>query len=67
MLKDKNGNTQGLLLGYDNYFDYTIEHSGYIYQLSVDGTFPTAQIWWTGSNCTGTPYLNDGESGGVPI
>jgi hypothetical protein len=67
LLKDKNGTSQGYLIAYDNYFNYTVEHSGYIYQLGVDGTFPAAQIWWTGSNCTGTPYLNDGESGGVKM
>ncbi|HXP07870.1 MAG TPA: DNRLRE domain-containing protein [Acidobacteriaceae bacterium] len=67
MLKDKNGVSQGYLISYDNYFDFTVEHSGYIYQVGVDGTFPPAQIYWTGSNCTGTPYLNDGESGGVTM
>ena len=65
MLKDKNGTTQGYLIAYDNYFYFTVEHSGYLYQVGVDGTFPAAQIWWTGSNCTGTPYLNDGISGGA--
>jgi hypothetical protein len=64
-LKDKNGVSQGYLLGYDSYNGFTVEHSGYLYELGPDGTFPAAQIWWTGPNCTGTPYLNDGESGGV--
>ncbi|MBB5317071.1 hypothetical protein HDF09_001740 [Edaphobacter lichenicola] len=67
LLKDKNGASQGYLISYDNYFHYTVEHSGYIYQVGVDGTFPTAQIWWTGSNCTGTPYYNDGGSGGAQM
>jgi hypothetical protein len=67
LLKDKNGTSQGFLISYDNYFDYTVEHSGYLYQLGVDGTFPPVQIWWTGANCTGTPYLNDGLSGGAQM
>jgi hypothetical protein len=67
LLKDKNGNSQGYLISYDNYFNYTVEHSGYLYQLGVDGTFPIAQIWWTGANCTGIPYLNDGIGGGAQM
>lgn len=33
---------------------------------SPDGNddFTSSQIWWTGSGCTGTPYLNDGGVGG---
>ena len=64
MLKDKNGVAQGYLMGYDNYFYFTVENSGYLYQVGVDGTFPAGQIYWTGANCTGTPYLNDGWGGG---
>jgi hypothetical protein len=67
MLKDKNGVSQGFLLGYDNYFYFTVENSGYIYEVGADGTFPAGQIWWTGANCTGTPYLNDGGSGGATM
>jgi hypothetical protein len=67
LLKDKNGNSQGYLISYGKYFNYTVEHSGYLYQLGVDGTFPIAQIWWTGANCTGTPYLNDGIGGGAQM
>jgi hypothetical protein len=50
-------------MGYDSYFYFTVEHSGYFYQIGVDGTFPAGQIYWTGPNCTGTPYLNDGWGG----
>jgi hypothetical protein len=67
LLKDKNGTSQGYLINYDSYFYFTVEHSGYLYQVGVDGTFPAGQIWWTGSNCTGTPYLNDGVSGGAQM
>jgi hypothetical protein len=68
MLKDKNGVSQGYLIGYDNSY-FTVENSGYLYQIDADGTFPPAQIWWTGANCTGTPYLNDGQgnSGGATM
>jgi hypothetical protein len=66
MLKDKNGVSQGYLLGFDSYGGFTVEHSGYIYQVGPDGTFAPAQIYWTNVNCTGTPYLNDGVQGGVP-
>ena len=64
-LKDRNGVSQGYLIGYDNYFYFTVENSGYFYQVGVDGTFFIGQIYWTGANCTGTPYLNDGVSGGA--
>jgi hypothetical protein len=66
LLKDKNGTSQGYLINYDSFFYFTVEHSGYLYQVGADGTFPVGQIWWTGPNCTGTPYYNDslGSSGG---
>ncbi len=31
------------------------------------GTFQPAQIWYTGTNCTGTAYLNDGGDGTPPF
>ena len=63
MLKDANGVSQGNLIAFDNSFKFTVENSGYLYLVGADGAFPTAQIYWTGASCTGTPYLNDGAGG----
>jgi Collagen triple helix repeat (20 copies) len=63
-LKDKNGVSQGNLVSFDSSFYYTVQNAGYFYQVGADGTFPAAQIYWTGPNCTGTPYFNDGMAGG---
>jgi hypothetical protein len=36
--------------------------------VNFDGTFgPAGQIYWTGTNCTGTPLLNDGQEGLTPF
>jgi hypothetical protein len=64
ILKDKNGVSQGNLVSFDNAFYYTIQNAGYFYRIGADGTFPTGQIYWTGANCTGTPYLNSGSGAG---
>ena len=36
--------------------------SGYVLNIGYDGTFPIAQIRWTGAGCTGTPYFNGSGS-----
>jgi hypothetical protein len=42
----------------------TIYNSGYQIYVNLDGTFSPSQIWWnTGTGCSGTGYLNDGQSG----
>jgi hypothetical protein len=66
LLKDKNGVSQGYMLGFNGFY-FTVEYSGYFYWIAADGTFSGDQIYWTGSNCTGTPYLNDGGIGGEPM
>lgn len=59
------GPPSGTLLnsGYGVYLN--VKNGKYFFTFGFDGTFPTAQIWWTGANCTGTPYLNDGDSGDI--
>jgi len=64
-LVDANNVTLGKIL----YFNYNasvniITSNGYIinvYLTPVAGKdFSADQLWWTGTGCTGTPYLNDG-------
>ena len=63
-VKDANGNVLGTLVGGGYGTAITIYKSGYLISVNVDGTFSPSQIWWsTGSSCSGTGYLNDGESG----
>lgn len=61
ILKDANSNSLGFLLG-NSGTGYNTYKAGYFFTIVADGTFVTAQIRWTGANCTGTPYLNDGGS-----
>lgn len=65
-----NSNTRLGTLIYFNY-DGSIQiltSTGYIVSVFMESTgghaFPLSQIYWTGASCTGTPYLNDGLSGG---
>jgi hypothetical protein len=48
-----------------------ITSTGYIVDIlfTPDGTneFPIDQIYWSGANCTGTPFLNDGGTTGSVI
>jgi hypothetical protein len=69
LVKDANGNVVGTLLGNPSGATFTIYKSGYIVNVNIDGTFPSAHIWWTSaSSCAGMPYLNDGNGGlgGIP-
>jgi hypothetical protein len=50
-----------LYAGYGEYLN--LKNGKYFFTVGFDGTFPIGQIWWSGLNCTGTPYLNDGQSG----
>jgi hypothetical protein len=72
IVKDANGNVLGTLVSglgaYGIGSGVTIYKSGYFVSVNLDGTFQPSQIWWSSStSCSGTPYLNDGWSGGVPI
>jgi hypothetical protein len=65
-LLDKNNASLGRLISYDTYFYYTVLSpiGNMAYAVGIDGAFPGEQIYWTGSGCTGVPYLNDGSGGG---
>jgi hypothetical protein len=70
-LKDGSGNSLGTLLNGGYFYFSTYITGGYFLSVGPDGTFPISQIYWSGSGCTGTPYLNDGTdqytpSGGSP-
>lgn len=43
----------------------TVINNGYVFSFFTNGKFAPNQIYWTGSTCNGTPYLNDGGSGGL--
>jgi hypothetical protein len=57
---DANNNVLGNLIGF-NENGSLIYKNGFIITILFSGKFPVSQIWWTGSNCTGTPVLNDGN------
>jgi len=62
-VKDANGNVLGTLVGFTGNNFVTIYKSGYFVTVGMGGKFPVSQIWWTGSSCSGTGYLNDGQGG----
>jgi hypothetical protein len=66
VVKDANGATLGTLLSIGYGGGVTVYTSNqYIVGVNFDGTFgPASQIYWNGSNCTGTPLLNDGQEDG---
>ncbi len=68
VVKDADGNALGTLVS-QGYTSVTIYKSGYFITVNIDGTFTPSQIWWSsGTSCSGTGYLNDGEggAGGIP-
>jgi hypothetical protein len=65
-VKDANNNAIGTLLGGPGFgASLSLKNGKYFFNVNLDGTFSIAQIWWTGPNCTGTPYLNDGNGGQI--
>jgi hypothetical protein len=64
IVNDANGNPVGSLLGLSGEY-LSLKSGKYFFSVGFDGTFPISQIWWTGANCTGTPYLNDGQGGQI--
>jgi hypothetical protein len=64
IVNDANGNPIGSLLGLSGEY-LSLKSGKYFFSVGFDGTFPIAQIYWTGNNCTGTPYLNDGQGGQI--
>lgn len=65
IVNDANGAAVGTLLGQGYGEDLNLKSGKYFFTVGFEGDFPTGQIWWTGPNCTGTPYLNDGNSGNI--
>jgi hypothetical protein len=66
-VKDANGNVLGTLVGFTGNNFVTIYKSGYFITVGMGGKFPVSQMWWTGSSCSGTGYLNDGQGGGAQM
>ena len=64
-VKDANGGALGNLLGPPAGVYLNTIIGKYFLSFGFDGSFPIASINWTGLNCTGTPYFNDGQSGEI--
>jgi hypothetical protein len=62
---DANGTAQGYLVGITTAGVLTIEHSGYVYNVYVDGTFTDGVIYYTGAGCTGTAYASAGGTANI--
>ncbi|MGA3082069.1 MAG: hypothetical protein ABSD44_11880 [Terracidiphilus sp.] len=68
VVKDANGNSLGFLVGVGYAGAVTIYKSGYTLTVNIDGTFNPSQIWWSsGTACSGTGYLNDGQGGAAGL
>ncbi len=50
----------GTVVGMNQDGPAVITPNGYLIAPSFAGSFNGGQIYWTGANCTGTPYLNAG-------
>jgi hypothetical protein len=59
-VKDGAGHTLGTATDIDQYGVTFLTSTGYLVSLGWDGTMYPAQANYTGANCTGTAYLNDG-------
>ena len=73
MLKDANGQVLGTIMSVGNQLGLYIDDiptssfviltsAGYMVGINYDGTLTPGQIHFTGTGCTGTPYLNSGSS-----
>jgi hypothetical protein len=60
--KDNNGVTLGKVLYSDQWGLTVLTSANYIVGLNWDGTYPIAQVWYTGASCTGTAILNSGST-----
>jgi len=71
LLIDHNGVTLGKILTMARNTVTIITPNGYITPILLNPTsgtdpFPISQIYWDGTGCTGTPYLNDGTGASSP-
>ena len=41
----------------------TVYRNGYIVSLNFDGSISPTLIYWTGANCSGTPYFENAANG----
>ncbi|MGI8960382.1 MAG: hypothetical protein ACR2IV_11595 [Bryobacteraceae bacterium] len=62
-VKDALGNVLGTLVGFSGNNFVTVYKSGYFITIGMGGNFPVSHIWWTGTPCSGTGYLDDGQAG----
>jgi hypothetical protein len=66
-LVDGNNVTLGRVISSDAAGATVLTSTGYQVTIPFDGVFQPAQIYYTGANCTGTAYLNDGNGGTPPF
>jgi len=73
MLKDAGGQVLGTIMSVGTqlglYIDdipaasfVVLTSAGYIVGINYDGTLTPGQLYFTGTSCNGTPYLNSGSS-----
>ena len=62
-LVDGSGATIGRVITSDRFGASVLTSTGHQIYIPYDGVFQPAQIYYTGTNGTGTAYLNDGGSG----
>ena len=66
-LSDGQGNTLGKVVSMTRSSTAVVTSTGHLLTINWDGTISNAQIYYTGANCTGEAYLNDGGSGNQRI
>ena len=71
-LQDAGGQTVGKytgggspFIGGDNF--EIVTSTGYVAQIAPTGAVAPIQTWFTGTNCTGTGYVNDGQNTGGEV
>jgi collagen triple helix repeat protein len=66
-LVDGNNVTLGKVMSVVRGAATVLTSTGYSISIPFDAAFQPAQIYYTGANCTGTAYLNDGNGGTPPF
>jgi hypothetical protein len=66
-LVDGNNVTLGTVMTSDRDSATVLTSTGYQIDIPFNGVFKPAQIYYTGSSCSGTAYLNDGGGGNGPF
>lgn len=56
---DRDGQLIGSVIGFDRRKFKVMITSGFVFEIFSDGRIASASILWSGTNCTGTPYLFD--------